>query len=118
MASSSSVADSLHGPQMRGVPEMAWLRIGDRLPGERFWHSISTGYAVHTDPRLVLCPGICEVRERDHQGAVPAAASAAAVLGKNLNDACLRIIDWFADQFMSALLSTRPATWVCQPSTA
>jgi ribosomal protein S12 methylthiotransferase accessory factor len=34
-------------------------------PGERFWHQISTGCAVHTSRRRALVAAICEVIERD-----------------------------------------------------
>jgi ribosomal protein S12 methylthiotransferase accessory factor len=35
------------------------------LPSERFWYRISTGFAVHFDPKEALIRGICEVIERD-----------------------------------------------------
>jgi ribosomal protein S12 methylthiotransferase accessory factor len=34
-------------------------------PQERFWYQISTGHAIHTDPRKALTGGILEVLERD-----------------------------------------------------
>ncbi len=44
---------------------MASYRLRDPWPGERFWHRLSTGYAVHTDPVEAVVRGICEVVERD-----------------------------------------------------
>lgn len=43
---------------------MACYGLG-RLPGERFWYPISTGYAVHTDIRKALFAAVSEVIERD-----------------------------------------------------
>lgn len=36
-----------------------------RLPAERFWYPISTGYAAHTDMRKAIFSAIAEVIERD-----------------------------------------------------
>jgi ribosomal protein S12 methylthiotransferase accessory factor len=44
---------------------MACFGVREVVPGERFWYSISTGYAVHTDPAEALVRAICEVAERD-----------------------------------------------------
>ncbi|MFW6692181.1 YcaO-like family protein [Streptomyces sp. MAR4 CNX-425] len=42
-------------------------RYGRRrvLEAEAFWHRISTGYAVHSDPAEAVLRGLCEVAERD-----------------------------------------------------
>ncbi|MBV9382629.1 MAG: YcaO-like family protein [Streptosporangiaceae bacterium] len=44
---------------------MGCYRLDKPWPQERFWHQISTGYAVHPDPREALVQGICEIIERD-----------------------------------------------------
>jgi ribosomal protein S12 methylthiotransferase accessory factor len=44
---------------------MACYRLAATNPAERFWHSISTGCAVHSDPAEAIVHGICEVIERD-----------------------------------------------------
>lgn len=84
---------------------MACYGLADPTPADRFWHSISTGYAVHTDPRIALCSAICEVIERDiievlwrQRLALPPVAD------RHLTGECRRILGWFDDHFMSALL--------------
>jgi len=44
---------------------MACYRLQDVRPEEKFWHRISTGFAVHTDLTEALVRGIFEVAERD-----------------------------------------------------
>jgi ribosomal protein S12 methylthiotransferase accessory factor len=44
---------------------MAMWGLTDHSPAENFWHGMSTGYAIHTDPATALCSALCEVIERD-----------------------------------------------------
>jgi ribosomal protein S12 methylthiotransferase accessory factor len=84
---------------------MACYGIRDRVPAEHFWHSISTGYAVHTDPCLALVSAICEVIERDIIEILwSQMLPLPPVTSQNLNDAARGILAWYADHFMSALL--------------
>jgi ribosomal protein S12 methylthiotransferase accessory factor len=84
---------------------MAIYWLTDRAPTERFWHSISTGYAVHTDPYLALCSAICEVIERDiieilWAQRLPLPPVADAYVSAD----CSHVIDWCADHFLETLL--------------
>jgi ribosomal protein S12 methylthiotransferase accessory factor len=84
---------------------MACYGIADRVPGEHFWHAISTGYAVHTDPRRALFSAICEVIERDiieilwsQMLPLPPVAST------DLTDTSRGILAWCADHFIKPLV--------------
>lgn len=76
-----------------------------RVPGERFCLSISTGYAVHTDPDKALCSAICEVIERDiievlwaHRLTLP------RIDPDLLTESSRRILQWAADHFVRTFL--------------
>lgn len=84
---------------------MAIHGLQNRMPTERFWHSISTGYAVHTDPSAALCSAICEVVERDiievlweQQLPLPPVAS------DEQTSVCRRILRWAEDHFTRLFL--------------
>lgn len=81
---------------------MAVYGLRDRVPAERFWHSISTGYAVHTDPFAALCAAICEVIERDiievlWSQRLPLPLIAAG----ELNARSRRLLEWAEDHFLT-----------------
>lgn len=84
---------------------MAVYGLRQRTLGERFWVSISTGYAVHTDPQVALCSAICEVFERDiieilWQQKLPLPPVAA----HEITDNCRMLLRWAEDHFISVLL--------------
>jgi ribosomal protein S12 methylthiotransferase accessory factor len=84
---------------------MAVYGLRNRTPGERFWVSISTGYAVHTDPLVALCSAICEVAERDiveilWQQQLPLPPVAAG----ELNASCRTMLRWAEDHFIRVVL--------------
>jgi ribosomal protein S12 methylthiotransferase accessory factor len=56
--------DLLDGGEVQVPAVMASYGVAP-LPAERFWHRISTGTAVHTDPVRALTGALLEVVERD-----------------------------------------------------
>ena len=84
---------------------MACYGIAERVPGEHFWHAISTGYAVHTDPRRALVSAICEVIERDIIEILwSQMLPLPPVAGTELTDTSRGILAWYADHFINALV--------------
>jgi ribosomal protein S12 methylthiotransferase accessory factor len=84
---------------------MAVYGLRHQTPGEHFWVSISTGYAVHTDPRVALCSAICEVFERDiieilWQQRLPLPPVAVHEISGN----CTMLLRWAEDHFLRVLL--------------
>lgn len=84
---------------------MAVYGLHDRVPAEFFWHSISTGYAAHTNPYAALCSAICEVVERDineilwsQRLPLPPVASS------ELTSGCHRLLRWAEDHFIKVFL--------------
>ncbi|HEY7143136.1 MAG TPA: YcaO-like family protein [Streptosporangiaceae bacterium] len=84
---------------------MACYGIADRVPGEHFWHAISTGYAVHTDPRRALLSAICEVIERDIIEVLwSQMLPLPPVPGTELTGTSRELLTWYADHFVNALV--------------
>ena len=76
-----------------------------RLPAERFWYPISTGYAAHTDMRKAMFSAIAEVIERD--------AAAVTWLQKlplprlpeaDLGPRAVRLAEWAREHFIDVHL--------------
>jgi ribosomal protein S12 methylthiotransferase accessory factor len=79
--------------------------LPDRVRAENFWHSLSTGYAVHTDPAAALCAAICEVVERDVVEVLWAQMLPVPHLHPSHFSAdCRRILDWCSAHFIEANL--------------
>jgi ribosomal protein S12 methylthiotransferase accessory factor len=89
---------------------MSCYRLHDVQPEEKFWHQVSTGYAVHSNPAEALVRAACEIIERDSIAltwlqrlplprltAMPAdGASAAACCQSDLAD----LLDWADRHFL------------------
>lgn len=76
-----------------------------RLPAERFWYQISTGYAAHTDLRKAMFSAIAEVVERDAAAVawlreLPLPRLPEAALGPRV----ARLAGWARDHFLEAHL--------------
>jgi ribosomal protein S12 methylthiotransferase accessory factor len=84
---------------------MACYRLVNTPPPQRFWHKISTGYAIHVDPVEALIGGICEIIERDliaimwlQRLSLPVVPSAC------LSDTARLLLDWSEEHFIDTYL--------------
>jgi len=84
---------------------MALYGLRNRTPGELFWPSISTGYAVHTDPYAALCAAICEVIERDIIEILWAQRlPLPPVAARDLSIGCQMMLNWASEHFLDVIL--------------
>lgn len=84
---------------------MALYGLRNRTPGEHFWPSISTGYAVHTDPYAALCSAICEVIERDIIEILWAQRlPLPPVAARDLSIGCQTMLNWADEHFLNIVL--------------
>jgi ribosomal protein S12 methylthiotransferase accessory factor len=74
-------------------------------PAERFWYQISTGSAVHTDPRKALLGAILEVIERDSVAILWLQRLALPLLASDLlTDPVRYLLDWSDAHFIKTYL--------------
>jgi ribosomal protein S12 methylthiotransferase accessory factor len=80
-----------------GTPEVS--------QSERFWYSISTGHAIHTDPVKALVGAICEVIERDANAILWLQRLPLPLVSPGrLTERCLYLIDWAERHFIKTYL--------------
>jgi ribosomal protein S12 methylthiotransferase accessory factor len=84
---------------------MASYRLRQVLPSELFWYRISTGFAVHFDPREALVRAICEVIERDAIAVLWLQRLRLPVISSQcLSPAAQDLLDWSDRHFIDTYL--------------
>jgi ribosomal protein S12 methylthiotransferase accessory factor len=95
----------LRSGEDRWLPAVMTCYGLDRLPSERFWYPISTGYAVHSTVSKAVFSALCEVVERDAVAItwlqrLPLPRLPASVLDQDT----VALIDWATRHFVDTHL--------------
>jgi ribosomal protein S12 methylthiotransferase accessory factor len=84
---------------------MASYGVRPTMPSELFWCGISTGFAVHFDPREALVRAICEVVERDINSILWLQQLKLPIISSSqLSTASEYLLDWASRHFIETYL--------------